>query len=255
MRERPRGGRLRTEHAEKAERVEVECVRQREDVEARPCEAVEHRHLEVAGQRCEEPGELGVEIAHHLGIERERRGVGRLDVVGALDERAEDTREHDDDEVIAEPHAPGAHAGLALSDLAKDGAVGREELGRARDPSRDVIEPGPRSDLELLLRRCVEEPEVMHEEEGQVDPEAREVAVPAHRAHDHHRRGRTDRRERKASERSGDDGILRVCCRDGHRVGEHTSDPRSRPAPAWPIVSRGRGDTRCPMSDRWTRSR
>ena len=86
MRERARGGRLRTEHAEEPERVEVERVRKGEDVEARPREAVEHRHLEVAGERGEEPGELGVEIAHHLGIERERRSVGRLDVVGALDD-------------------------------------------------------------------------------------------------------------------------------------------------------------------------
>ena len=75
-------------------------------------------------------------------------------------------RQHDDDKVVAEAHAPRAGARVALRDLAEDRSVGPEELLRARDAREDRVEPRPGPDLELLLRRRIEEPEVVNEEEG-----------------------------------------------------------------------------------------
>ncbi len=74
VRERAGGGRLGAEHAEEAQRVEVERVGEREHVEARARERVERGGLEGARTRGEELRELPVEVAHEL---RDRAGSSR----------------------------------------------------------------------------------------------------------------------------------------------------------------------------------
>ena len=56
----------------------------------------------------------------------------------------------------------------------------------------------------------------MHDEERQVEPEAREIAIPAQRAHDHHRRRRAHARKQQASEGPDDHHVAALGLRDGH---------------------------------------
>ena len=56
----------------------------------------------------------------------------------------------------------------------------------------------------------------MHDEEREVQPEPREIAVPADRAHHHHRRRRAHARQRQTAERSDDHDVFALRLRDRH---------------------------------------
>ena len=107
MRERAGRGRLGTEHAEQAQRVEVERVGERQHVQPGARERLEHAGLVGPRERREQPRELSVQVAYELRVERERGRPRRPDS-GALHDRRKHAREHDDDEVVAELHRPRA---------------------------------------------------------------------------------------------------------------------------------------------------
>ena len=97
--------------------------------------------LEGARDRGVEPGELRIEVADELGVVRDIRRVGGLRR-RALDDRADDAGEDDDDEIVGQAQRARAEAGLALADLGLTKAVGSdgsrtEVLALATPPSRE----------------------------------------------------------------------------------------------------------------------
>ena len=106
---------------------------------------------------------------------------------------------------------------LSLGRIWADGNLLRGAEGDLKSAGTLRIHAGTRADLELLLRRGVEQPEVVHHEERDVQPEPGQIAIPADGAHHHHRRRRAHARQRQTTERSGDDGVFREGGGDGHR--------------------------------------
>ncbi len=122
VRERARGRGLRAEHAEQAQRVEIERVGQRQDVQARPRERVERGDLVRAGHGREEPRQLRLEVPHELRIVRQRLRPGRS-LRRPSDGRGQQARQHDDDQVVPQLHRRRPRRRLAARDLLDDLAV------------------------------------------------------------------------------------------------------------------------------------
>ena len=198
--------RLRTEHAEQAKRVQIEGVGEREHVEAGARECVQAGSLVAPRNRREELGQLAVEVAHELRIQRESLQPGRLPR-RALHDRRENPRQHDHHEVVAQLHRPRTLRRLALRDLRDHAAIDRHELRQLRHAGDDGVRPRARRELNLLAWRSVEHPEVVHHEERQPHTQARQIAPPPHRPDDEHRRPRAHRRQDQPSKGADDRGI------------------------------------------------
>ena len=117
-------------------------------------------------------------------------------------------------------------AAIAPSCWPRSSRSRRRSPGTARPVSRvglpagaTASSAGPRPEVQLLLRRRVQEPEVVHDDERRVHAEPLEIAMPLHGPHDHHRRGRPHHAQRQAPERPGDRRISREGLGDGHRLG------------------------------------
>ena len=114
--------------------------------------------------------------------------------------------------------AYGARGRLALADLGDDAHVHRLELWKACHACNQVCLAHARADLQLLLRRRIEQAEIVHHEERQMDAKTRQIAVPPQRAHHEHGRQRADLREQQATEGADDRGFLRERGGDGHEL-------------------------------------
>ncbi len=150
----------------------------------------------------EQGGELLVEAARELRVERERRALGGAGRGGARTrraERAQHAREDDRDEVVAEAEGPRLRARLAPGYLLDDPGVARVESldGRGVRPSallalaharKDGVGAEARAEVHLVGGGRVEQPEVVHEEEREHEPQPVEVPVPLDGAHEQHRR-------------------------------------------------------------------
>ena len=162
-----------------------------------------------------ERGELRVEIAQELEVEGEG-GRPRRALPAVLDQRRQEPRQDDDHEIVAQAHALGLRGRLALGDLEDQRPVGDQQLGQLGPRRRGRVGAGPRRHLDPLARRRVEEAEVVHHEERQLDAEAREVAPPPHGAQRQHRRARPNEGEEQPAERAHDGRIGFKRGRDGH---------------------------------------
>ncbi len=207
---------LGPEHAEEAQRVEVERVRHGQDEEPAGLQRRQRRGLEVAARGREERRELRLQLVEEAWRRRGPPGGTPAATpvrAATVPSRRESTTMMRSSFILSCAARRAASLSPSSPSTPRYTSASRTAIAH---PRPEHLRADARPDRELLARRREEEADVMDQAEGEHHPEALQPLQPAQRAQRQRRRLRAHLREGQRSERAGDGRIVELGVGDGH---------------------------------------